>query len=86
MKGEGWSTEYVSGGGGVWLLNVGRRDIDVLRLGGEGIIPPPRTKYVPRGTFCYYTIYNKVWIHPTRSIYTLYIGMDFFLVGWGYEF
>lgn len=44
MKGEGWSTEYVSGVGGVWLLNVGRRDIDVLRLGWEGIIPTPRTK------------------------------------------
>nr|DAP93431.1 MAG TPA: hypothetical protein [Crassvirales sp.] len=31
-----------------------------MRLGWEGIIPTPRTKYVPRGTFCYYTIYNKV--------------------------
>lgn len=27
---------------------------------GGGIIPTPLPKYVPRGTFCYYTIYNKV--------------------------
>lgn len=85
MKGEGWSTEYVSGVGGV-IIKRWEEGYRRIEAGGEGIIPTPRTKYVPRGTFCYYTIYNKVWIHPTRSIYTLYIGMDFFLVGWGYEF
>lgn len=55
--------------------------LNVLRLGWEGIIPTPRTKYVPRGTFCYYTIYNKVWISfwwggGMNSSYTIYIRYE----------